>query len=129
MNYLLDTHTFIWLDNDPDKLSSRATNICQNTANTLYLSIVSIWEIQIKLTLGKLTLPLTLEEMVNSQLDSNIIQLLEINRSHIYRTDKLEFHHRDPFDRLLIAQALEESLIILSKDANMPQYPATVVWT
>lgn len=102
MRYLLDTHAFLWFDNQPAKLSPQVAKICQNKSNALLLSLVSIWEIQIKVQLGKLNLPASLLQIVTNQQKANQIELLPITFAHILGLDGLPFHHNDPFDRLLI---------------------------
>ena len=128
MRVLLDTHTFIWWDNDRARLSSKAYEICQDNQNTLYLSLASIWEIQIKIQLGKLSLPLALPAMVANQVQQNDLELLPVSPEHIYALDNLAMHHKDPFDRILIAQAQIESLDFLSADAKIRRYPISVIW-
>jgi PIN domain nuclease of toxin-antitoxin system len=128
MNYLLDTSTFIWMASEPQQLSSTATAICSNRANTLFLSIGSIWELQIKLQIGKLTLPLPLEQMIENQQQVNQLQLLPIMIKHVLGLDKLPPIHKDPFDRMLIAQTLVEGLSIVSRDSEIVKYPVSVVW-
>ncbi len=128
MKYLLDTHVFIWLDNEPDKLSSKVATLCADPDNDLYLSIVNVWEMQIKLVLGKLTLPSPLPDLVNNQIKSNQVTLLPLELSHVFELSSLPKHHKDPFDRLLIAQALNEQHIILSDDTHVSRYPVPIVW-
>ncbi|MCC6617059.1 MAG: type II toxin-antitoxin system VapC family toxin [Anaerolineae bacterium] len=128
MNILLDTHAFIGLDSTPQTLSETATAICKDPANTLFLSIASIWEIQIKISLGKLRLPRALPEIIQWQQQNNLVQLLPVMPSHIYALDSLPDHHRDPFDRMLIAQARVEDLPILTHDQQFSKYPIAVRW-
>jgi PIN domain nuclease of toxin-antitoxin system len=127
MKFLLDTHTFIWMADSPDKISERAIAVIQDKENILMLSYVSIWEIQIKVHLSKLTLSKALSEIVQEQ-QKNELRLLPIELSHLYDLSKLNHHHRDPFDRLLIAQAVVEKLPIISNDAVFRNYPIRVVW-
>jgi len=128
MKYLLDTHAFIWLDSIPDQLSSKAVIICKDPANILYVSLASIWEMQIKISAGKLQLPKPLAEIIQWQQQNNFIQLLPITIQHIFTLDSLPQYHRDPFDRMLIAQAQVESLTIISRDNTFAQYPVNVIW-
>ena len=128
MKLLLDTHTFIWWDSSPQKLSPKALAFCQNPENTLLLSIASIWEIQIKLQLGKLSLNLPLPELIESQQQTNNIELLPINLIHILTLDTLPKHHKDPFDRLLICQAIVEDAVLLSGDSTLANYPVKLKW-
>lgn len=128
MKLLLDTHTFIWWDSDPEQLSSRVLELCQDQANTLILSVASIWEMQIKVQLGKLKLKLPFAELVENQQRINTIQVLPIELGHVLEIDKLPPHHKDPFDRLLIAQAVVEEAVLLSKDTTFSAYSVQVVW-
>jgi len=114
MKFLLDTHTFIWWDSEPEKLSQRALELCRNPSNTLLLSITSIWEMQIKLQLGKLSLKIPLAEMINTQQETNQIGLLSITVSHVLALNTLPNIHKDPFDRLLVAQANLENARLIS---------------
>ena len=94
MKYLLDTHVFIWLDNDPEKLSEKAASICTYSNNRLLLSMASVWEMRIKVQLGKLRLPVPLGEMVRNQITSNRIELLPIELSHVLGLGSLPAHHK-----------------------------------
>jgi PIN domain nuclease of toxin-antitoxin system len=125
---LLDTHTLIWIAIDPEKLSRRVTNLLFDRSNEILLSIVSIWEMQIKLQLGKLTFDLPLFELIESQQRANDLQLLPITTVHIYALENLPNYHRDPFDRLLVAQAMTEKMPLLSVDAVFDQYPVKRWW-
>ncbi|MDX2139431.1 MAG: type II toxin-antitoxin system VapC family toxin [Chloroflexota bacterium] len=116
MNYLLDPHVFIWLDNDPDSLSPAVTRICADPRNSLFVSVASVWEMQIKRQVGKLGLPLPIDQMVRQQISTNGIRISLVQLPHVYTLDQLTLHHRDPFDRILIAQAMTESLVILTTD-------------
>lgn len=128
MKLLLDTHTFIWWDSSPQKLSRKALDLCQNPENNLLLSIASIWEIQIKLQLGKLSLNLPLPELIESQQQTNNIELLPINLTHLFTLDSLPNHHKDPFDRLLISQAIVEDAVLVSGDSILANYPVKIEW-
>jgi len=128
MKALLDTHTFIWWDSEPLRLSPQVLSICQNSENVLLVSVASLWEMQIKLQLGKLKLRMPLAELVSAQRQVNKIEILEVKLEHIMALGELPPHHRDPFDRLLIAQANIEQAILLSKDPIFAQYPVKVVW-
>lgn len=102
MRVLLDTHTFIWWDSDPLRLTQEALAICQNPENLLLLSVASVWEIQIKLQLGKLKLVMPLPELIVAQERINKIEILPVELEHVLALDKLPARHKDPFDRLLI---------------------------
>lgn len=124
---LLDTHTFLWWDTEPDRLSPQVLALCQDPAVVLFLSLVSLWEIQIKSGLGKLPLSMPLQAVIHEQQKQGL-QLLPITSAHIYALDALPALHRDPFDRLLIAQARVESLTLASVDTAFAGYPVTLVW-
>lgn len=128
MKYLLDTHTFIWLNGAPAHLSSRAEEICADESNILLLSLASIWEMQIKLQLGKLRLPADLAEIVTRQQEINHIELLPITVQHIVGLANLPNYHKDPFDRLIISQAMVESAMLLSDDSQVARYPIETIW-
>jgi PIN domain nuclease of toxin-antitoxin system len=128
MKLLLDTHTFIWWDSDPRRLTPHVLEMCQDPANLLLLSVASVWEMQIKLQLGKLKLILPLAELVESQKQINKIQILAVELEHVLALDGLPPHHKDPFDRLLIAQAYIEEAVLISKDPVFTKYPLKVVW-
>jgi len=126
MRFLLDTQIFVWWDSESDKLPPRLLMLCEDPAHTLLLSVASVWEIQIKAQLGKLDLTRPLTEIVREQERSNRFMLLPVEATHVFGLQQLPFHHKDPFDRLLIAQALVEGLPILSVDPVFPNYPVTV---
>ncbi|MEG3974265.1 type II toxin-antitoxin system VapC family toxin [Microcoleus sp. herbarium8] len=128
MKLLLDTHTFIWWDSSPQKLSPKALALCQNPENTLLLSMASIWEIQIKLQLGKLSLNLPLPELIETQQQTNNIELLPINLIHVLTLDSLPSHQKDPFDRLLISQAIVEDAVLVSGDSTLANYAVKLEW-
>src|SRR4051812_36738272 len=110
------------MDNDPVRLSQTAKSICEDSANELVLSIASVWEMQIKLQLGKLTLRLPLSELIRDQQKTNALQILPISLDHVLSLDALPPNHRDPFDRLLIAQANAEGINLLSADPIFGSY-------
>jgi len=128
MNLLLDTHTFIWWATDPTKLSPAGDAALRDVTNTLYLSLASIWELQIKLQIGKLTLPKPLPDLVQNQQRVNDVHLLAIEPAHIYGLAALPLHHKDPFDRLIIAQALAEKLTVVSADGKFAAYSLGILW-
>jgi PIN domain nuclease of toxin-antitoxin system len=128
MKLLLDTHTFLWVAGAPQNLSSAVQLACQDRNNTLLLSYASIWEMQIKLQLGKLTITSSLEQLIQIQQQVNGIQLLAITPNNIFALAKLPPYHRDPFDRLLMAQSLIEDVMIVSADRVFAQYPVRVLW-
>jgi len=128
MKLLLDTHAFIWWDSEPVKLSSRALALCRDRANTVLLSVVSVWEMQIKLQLGKLKLDLPLAEVIESQRQTNNVEVLPVILTHVLALENLPAHHKDPFDRLLIAQAKVEEAVLVSGDPIFAEYPIELVW-
>lgn len=128
MKILLDTHTFIWRAGDRSKLSPRSFALCQDPANTLLLSVASVWEMQVKLQLGKMQLTLPLADIVTSQQQRNHIGVLLIRLEHVLALDSLPLHHRDPFDRMIVAQANVEDAVLLSHDAIFKLYPVATQW-
>lgn len=122
MRILLDTHLFIWWDSEPQQLSPQARALCDDAENTLVLSVASVWEMQIKQQLGKLKLRLPLAELIADQQKDNGVEILPVGLSHVLALEKLPLHHKDPFDRLLIAQANAENIGIMSVDAIFKQY-------
>ncbi|MEA5580714.1 type II toxin-antitoxin system VapC family toxin [Nodularia harveyana UHCC-0300] len=128
MRILIDTHVFIWWTSDSQKLSFAVYNLLTNPKTQVILSVVSIWEMQIKLSLGKLELKTALPELVEDEVKQNRIELLPLDLSHIYALSNLPNHHRDPFDRLLIAQAKSEELVIISIDEKFDGYDIERLW-
>jgi len=128
MKLLLDTHAFIWWDSESSKLSPQALTFCQDRANTVLLSVASIWEMQIKLQLGKLRLNLPLATVIESQQQTNRIEVLSITIAHVLELDSLPTYHKDPFDRLLIAQARVEDAILISNDPIFTDYSVKLLW-
>jgi len=126
--FLFDTHAFLWLRNEPQKVSKLALQIYQNPDNTAYLSMASLWEMQIKKQLGKLQFELSLSEMIEEQCLLNDLKLLPIEQGHIFELSNLPLFHKDPFDRLLIAQARVEKIPIITADSLFVQYPVEVIW-
>ncbi|HOZ45095.1 MAG TPA: type II toxin-antitoxin system VapC family toxin [Candidatus Hydrogenedentes bacterium] len=128
MKLLLDTHAFIWWDSEPEKLSPRALSLCEDSANQLHLSTASLWEIQIKSRLGRLKLSLPLPEIVTTQQEANGLVLLSIHPDHVYALNALPALHKDPFDRMLVAQARSEGLHLITHDETVRTYPVDVEW-
>ena len=128
MNLLLDTHAFIWMLEAPEKLSRNVRGAHQDPANALYVSVVSLWEIQIKTASGKLEMEIPLEQIVREQLQDERYRLLDIRAAHILELNALPRPHGDPFDRLLIAQSRIESLPLVSSDRVFNQYPVERFW-
>jgi PIN domain nuclease of toxin-antitoxin system len=128
MRVLLDTHVFLWWINDDDRLSSAARDVLSDGENQLFFSAVSGWEIAIKTQLGKLEMPSNLEQFIAEQLDHNAIDSLPIQLSHALHVYNLPQFHRDPFDRLLVAQGQLENLPLLTSDPQLGKYKVQVVW-
>ena len=128
MKVLLDIHAFIWWDSDSVKLSPQARAACQDHANLVLLSVASVWEMQIKLQLGKLHLRLALADVVSEQQQTNDIQVLSVALGHVLALQNLPAHHKNPFDRLLIAQANAEEAVLISHDPVFAHYPVRVLW-
>ena len=128
MNILLDSHTLIWFSQNSPQLSSSAIEILEDRNNLLFLSLVRVWEIQIKVQLGKLNLDISLSEIVKDQTKINDVQILPMKLSHIWTLDTLPYYHKDTFDRLLISQAITENLIILGVDSVFDSYPVEKIW-
>lgn len=128
MNLLLDTHVLIWLIQGNENLSQTARTAISDEENSLYLSIASIWEISIKLGVGKLELGIPLDRVLNDFIIPSKIELLSIEISHLLVLQNLPLQHRDPFDRLLIAQSQSESLTLISGDRVFSDYSVNVLW-
>lgn len=128
MNCLLDTHSFLWFIADSPRLSAIGRTVIESADNRVFLSVASVWEMAIKISLGKLNLPQPFEIFIVQQISLNRIELLDITVRHTALVSSLPFHHRDPFDRLLIAQAQTESMPIVGGDAAFDAYGITRVW-
>jgi len=128
MKLLLDTHTLIWFIEGNPALSMTARRHIEDTSNELYLSVASLWEMAIKVSLGKLTLAQPLGTLIPQQLALNSIQLLNITVSHVAEVASMPFHHKDPFDRLLIAQSLVEGMPIIGVDTVFDAYGVSRIW-
>ena len=127
MKYLLDTHTLIWLMEAPSKISCDIREKLKLSENSIHLSCASLWEIAIKLSLGKLELKWPFEKLI-SDLNSTNINILQIENDYLKKLASLPLMHKDPFDRLLIATALVEDLTIITKDENIQKYDVSWVW-
>ncbi len=125
-DFLLDTHAFIWLSENDSNLPNNLRDMI-DLADKVYLSIVSLWEIAIKLNLGKLSLQRKYET-IEAELESSDILLLPISFIDTLQIRHLSLHHRDPFDRMLIAQAINRSLVVISRDTKFDAYPIQRLW-
>ena len=128
MKLLMDTHVLLWLAGDSKNLSTKVVDLILDAQNSLFLSFASIWEIQIKSQLGKLNITKLLPELIQQQCQDNDIQLLEVKLEHIYALKDLQNHHRDPFDRLLIAQTQTENMTLVSADRVFTLYDVNLFW-
>lgn len=121
MNYLLDTHTFLWFLDGNVNLSKKARSAVENSSNNNFVSIASMWEIAIKISVGKLKLDVKVEDL-NTEILKNNFEIFPLDFEHIIELSRLEENHKDPFDRLIISQAIFEKLTIISKDSNFSLY-------
>lgn len=128
MRLLLDTHAFLWWVEGAPALPARARAAIADADNECLLSLVSAWEMAIKSGLGKLKLAMPVERYVVEQVAANGFRTLEMRLAHIGRVKSLPWHHRDPFDRLLIAQALEEDLPMVTADVAFRKYGVRRIW-
>lgn len=127
MAYLLDTHSFLWFVSNDKQLSPTACQTIQ-TSKLVYVSMATIWEIAIKYKSGKLILPSDFKHFIPYHLEQNAFKILPITFEHIATINTLDFFHKDPFDRLLIAQAIHENLTLISKDTKFSEYPVLLHW-
>ena len=128
MRYLLDTNALLWFLADDKKLSHRARQLIESSSHESFCSIASLWEIAIKTGLGKLDLDKPFEQMFPEQLRLNRIEVLDITVDSLIKLTTLPLHHRDPFDRLIIAQGLAEGLPIISVDTTFDAYGIDRKW-
>lgn len=128
MKLLLDTHTFLWFIDGNSKLSAVARNLIESPDNELFLSMVSLWEMAIKISIGKLSIGGAFEEFIPQQMQINGIQILPLEFPHVAQIAKLPFHHRDPFDRLLITQSKIEKIPLISGDQAFALYDVAQLW-
>ncbi|MGD9732823.1 MAG: type II toxin-antitoxin system VapC family toxin [Desulfamplus sp.] len=122
MIILLDTHTFLWFINGDPNLSGYARRHIENLENKRLISTASLWEMAIKISTGKLKLRLSFRELYTVHIRGNAIDVLEMTAEHLDILKTLPFHHKDPFDRLIIAQSIAESIPILSRDELFDEY-------
>ncbi|MBC8074783.1 MAG: type II toxin-antitoxin system VapC family toxin [Chloroflexales bacterium] len=128
MKLLLDTHTFLWFVNGDAKLSSPSRQLIEDVTNDRLISIASIWEMAIKVSTGRLQFDEPFAHFIPTQLQQNRIAILDITIAHTMHVAELPYHHRDPFDRLLIAQALVEVIPIVGADSAFDPYGITRLW-
>jgi PIN domain nuclease of toxin-antitoxin system len=127
MRLLLDTHIFIWSDEAPERIPQDWLSELEDQHNELLLSVASVWEMQIKTQIGKMKLRLPLQDLITDYQNANGLQLLPIEFRHVLTLDQLPFHHKDPFDRLIMAQAITENLTVVSADTSFGAYPVNLL--
>lgn len=127
MKYLLDTHALLWIALDDNRLSKKVRKVYSDTNSELYISIASLWEIAIKVSIKKIQLNTTFDEFINLVIQ-NGISILELKTEHLNRVAELQFIHRDPFDRILISQAQSEKLTIITSDKIFKNYKVKMIW-
>jgi len=126
MKVLIDTHIFLWGIQDEEKLSRRVQTLLP--AAEVWISVASLWEVITKVQIGKLTLPAPVGDYLAAKLKANGVLVLQITFDHVRRLESLALHHRDPFDRMLIAQSLEEKIPLVTSDPLFALYPVEVLW-
>lgn len=127
-SFLLDTHTFLWFVFDDPRISTKAVEHIEDQDNLMHLSVVSLWEIVIKSQLGKLELGISIDDFFQQNCVATDLELIDVQLPHLLAYDKLPLHHRDPFDRLLIAQAKVLEIPIISADRKLDFYEIDVIW-
>ena len=127
MNLLLDTHTYIWFSANKPELSSTVKRLVEDSENTSYISIASLWEMSIKISLGKLVIDKGFKEVIKDLSESGI-EILPISFDHVLKSSTLPFYHRDPFDRIIIAQSICEGMKLLSADEIFDKYIVDRTW-
>lgn len=128
MNILLDTCTLIWLTQESERLSEKSRTIIENPDNELLVSHVSVWEMLLKTQAGKLSFPVPLRKWLSDQQNTWDFRYLNISLEHLLRVEEIERHHSDPFDRLLVTQAIVENIGIVTPDPWIAKYPVQVLW-
>lgn len=128
MPLLLDTHTFLWFVLNDPRLSGTAGTLLRDAGNQVFLSVASVWEMAIKVSIGKLPLAQPIDILIPEQLARNDFRLLPIELAHVTRVSTMPLHHRDPFDRLLAAQSLTERMPLVSGDSVLDGYGLTRLW-
>ncbi|MDQ3750537.1 MAG: type II toxin-antitoxin system VapC family toxin [Acidobacteriota bacterium] len=128
MNLLLDSHAFVWMHEEPHRLSVKVAYEILNPANKIFLSVASAWELQIKIGIGKFSFSDTLKNVIAKERRANNLQILPANLAHTLYLENLPLHHKDPFDRLLISQAIVESMTLVSADTGFAKYQVNLLW-
>ena len=128
MKVLLDTHAFLWAITEDSRLSQTARRVFTSAENEILISVASIWEILVKAEAGKLPFPRPSGSYLRTQLKKTSVRVLPILLPHVLRIEDLPIHHRDPFDRIILAQAIEERLPLMSADEKFRLYPVELLW-
>jgi PIN domain nuclease of toxin-antitoxin system len=128
MKLLLDTHSLLWFLDGDAALSPIAREVIEDTENELFLSVASLWELAIKISVGKLALGRPFGELIPEQLAAMGIVVVDVSLQHLTRVIELPWHHRDPFDRLIVAQALVDDLPVVGRDAALDAYGIQRIW-
>jgi PIN domain nuclease of toxin-antitoxin system len=126
MKVLIDTHVFLWGIQAEEKLSKKVQTLLP--ASDVWISVASLWEIITKVKIGKLELPTPVGNYLTAKLTSNGVSVLSLTYQHVLRLEALALHHRDPFDRILIAQSLEENIPLITSDVEFEKYPIRLIW-
>lgn len=126
MKILIDTHIFLWFILEDDRLNLKLFDLLE-ADHDVFISVASLWEIAIKSSINKLQLPESFHPFIQEQVKINDFEILEINYDHLNLVAKLDFYHRDPFDRLMISQAIVEKMTVVSLDSQFKQYPIQVI--
>lgn len=121
MTFLIDTHTFLWFVSGSNELSETATKLIEEENNNIFISIASLWEISIKTAIGKLQISGNYDTVINDVV-KNEISILPINFTHTVIQNKLPFHHKDPFDRIIVSSAITENMNLISRDTVFDSY-------
>ena len=128
MKYIIDTHIFLWFFGNPQKLSKKAKEILTDSESNLKLSVASIWEIGLKHSLNKLQLPTPPRDFILERTNKAQIKFLPITPSHTFRVNTLSLDHRDPFDRIIISQAIEEECTVITADKKFDDFEVQTIW-
>lgn len=128
MNFLIDTHVFLWYVTNNSQLIDNAKFLINKRENRIYLSQASIWEMAIKYSIGKLTFDSPFLDFIEEQIKINDFKILSFNLLHFEQVTKLPFHHRDPFDRIIIAQSITDNIPLISYDKIFDSYPVKRLW-
>ncbi len=128
MKLLLDSHSFVWWRDEPRRLSTTAFNEISNPSNDVFLSVITVWELQIKISLGKFKVKGNLKNAVKDERQNNGFQILPVELAHALQLKNLPPHHKDPFDRLLISQAVVEGMTLITSEAEFSKYQVNLLW-